>query len=260
MKPRIKHRSSSGELSGELAKFKLLLNLKKTEVLTLPQPLSPDWLTELALRIPKTDELNGYDAVNFLNFAVSMAKHSPDGSVLKYAFRSLVRKKLDLEAKSKVLEYALTISFHQPTLLPLLASLFGGTPDKKTFQYGERLKRLALENAKDRRSDGMAWTLYYLNHHEVAIEDAVADMVVQTRDCVAILILYLSGNSAHQQKVLDFANSLDVGDAYGLDEYWLLLYQLFLDGKIPNKYANEDCFEIMKSDGVSFIQNPAVNF
>ena len=81
-----------------------------------------------------------------------------------------------------------------------------------------------MENAKDRRSDGMAWTLYYLNRHEVAIEYAVADMVVQTRDCVAILILYLSGNATHRQKVLDFANSLDVGDTYGLDEYWLLLY------------------------------------
>ena len=144
------------ELSAELAKFKLLLNLKKTEVLPLPQPLSPDWLTELALRIPKTDEINGYDAVNFINFAVSMAKHSPDGSVLKYAFRSLAGKKLDLGAKSKVLEYALTISFHQPTLLPLLTSLLTDAPEKKPFQYGEQLTSLAVENAKHRRSDGMA--------------------------------------------------------------------------------------------------------
>lgn len=248
------------ELSGELGKFKLLLNLKKTEVLPLPQPLSPDWITELSLRIPKTDEINGYDAVNFINFAVSMAKQSPDGSVMKYAFRSLTGKKLDLGAKSKVLEYALTISFHQPTLLPLLTSLLTDAPDKKPFQYGEQLKSLATESAKHRRSDGMAWTLHYLNRHEVAIEDGLAEMVIQTRDCVAMLMLYLSGNATHQQKVVDFANSLDVGDTYGPDEYWLLLYQLFVDGKIPNLYPEEDGFDILKSENVSFIQNDVPAF
>ena len=248
------------ELSAELAKFKLLLNLKKTEVLPLPQPLSPDWLTELALRLPRSEEINGYEAVNFLNFAVSMAKNSPDGSVLKYAFKSVIGKKLDLAAKSKVLEYALTISFHQPTLLPLLASLLTDAPDKKPFPYGEQLKSLASENAKHRRSDGMAWTLHYLNRHKVVIEDATANMVVQTRDCIAMLLLYLSGDATHRQKVLDFANSLDLGDAYGLDEYWLLLYQLFFDGRIANVHPNEDGFDILKNSGVSFIQDLAPDF
>ena len=106
----------------------------------------------------------------------------------------------------------------------------------------------------------MAWTLHYLNRHEVAIEDGVAEMVIQSRDCVAMLILYLSGNATHQQKVLDFANSLDLGDAYGLDEYWLLLYQLFVDGKIAKVYPNEDGFDILKAENVSFIQNVAPDF
>ena len=242
-------------LSDELAKYKLMLNIKKTQILSLPQALTNDWIGELALRLPKTAALSAYDAVNYLNLAVQVAKSSPDGSVLKYALKAITRQKFDFMAEFDVLRYALTLSFHQTALLPLLDSLFEATDIGCGFLYGVELNRIALENAINGRSDGMAWSLYYLNKYGVNVNDDIATKVIESRDCIAMLLLFQSGNPAHQAEVLKFAAALDKNCLYDLDQYWILLYQLYIAGKITMPYATEDAFEIMKANGVTFLNS-----
>lgn len=245
-------------LAEELAKYKLLLNIQKTDVIPLPQALGADWVSELSLRLPKAEEVSAHDAVNYLNLAVALAKQSPDGSVLKYALKSLLGRKLEFMADFDVLRYALTLSFHQPVLMPLLEKLFDSTLVFGAFLYGGELQRLASENARFFRSDGVAWALYYMNKHGVAIETATADAIVESRDCVALVLLYFSGDAAHRTRVVDFAKSLDLADLYELDQYWLLLYELFRDGKIANPYADEDAFDILKDSGVAFVSGATI--
>ena len=240
-------------LAEELSQYKLLLNIRKTEILPLPQAVSEDWVSRLALSVPKSDEINSYDAVSFLNLAVEMAKSEPDGSVLKYAIKALLRKKLGFMVEFDVLPQVLTLSFHQPALLPFLEGLFDKTLLLDPFLYGDDLHTLAMENARFHRSDGMCWTLYFLNKYKVGIQDALADQVVASKDCLGLLLLYLSGQPKHQKLVVDFAKSLDPAELYDLDQYWLLLYQLFLDGQLGNLYSNEEAFPVLREEGVSFL-------
>jgi hypothetical protein len=104
----------------------------------------------------------------------------------------------------------------------------------------------------------MAWSLYYLNMYKVSISKEIADEILASRDCVALVLLYLSSDAAHQVRVVEFAKSLDSADLYELDQYWLLLYELYREGKIANPYADEDAFEIMKDNGVSFLNVTAM--
>lgn len=240
-------------LAEQLAKYKLLLNINKTEIISLPRAFTDDWVSELSLRLPNSKVLSAYDAVTYLNFAVTLAKQSPDGSVLKYALKSLLRRNFEFMAEIDVLRYALNLSFHQPVLLPLLEKLFNANLMFPASHYGEELQRLALENALFRRSDGLAWSLYYLNKHGVAIETETANEVMVSRDCVGLVLFYLSGDTAHQTRVVEFAKSLNAADLYELDQYWMLLYVLFQDGKIVNPYTSEDAFEILKDNGVAFV-------
>ena len=244
-------------LAEELAKYKLLLNVRKTEVVPLPRALAADWVTELSIALPKGEEVSAYDATNYLNLAVRLAQQSPDGSVLKYALKSLLGRKLGFMADVDVLRYALNLSFHQPVLLPLLEKLFESTLFLGTFLYSTELRRLAFEHVRLRRSDAAAWALHFLNRYGVAIEDACADEIVASRDCVPLLLLYLSGDSKHQARVISFVKTLDPADLYELDQYWLLLYQLFLDNKIATPYVDEGAFEIMAAEHVTFV-SPAM--
>ncbi len=243
------------QLGKQLAKYKLTLNINKTEYLPLPRALEDNWVSDLAIALPKGDRVSSYDAIGYLDFAVELAKHSPDGSVLKYALRALLGRNLDLGAKVDVLRYALYLSFHQPVLLPLLRNSFPTSRVRhQGFPYSRELQLLAYEHARFDRSDAVSWALYFSNKYQVPIEDKCADQIIKSRDCMPLLFLYLSGNARHQTKVISFAQRLDQNDLYELDQYWLLLYQLFLDNKINDPYPSGDhTFEIMKTEGVSFV-------
>jgi len=240
-------------LGEELAKYKLLLNIKKTKVSSLPLALTDGWIGELALRLPSSGKVSGHDAVSFLNLAVGIANVTPDGSVLKYALKSVMRR-LEPNAKLDLLRYALTLSFHQTALLPLLGPLLDAAVTLGKFQFGHELLRIALENARCRRSDGIAWSLYYLNKHGVPIDAEIASEIILTRDCIGLLLLYQSGDISHKRAVLDFVNSLDRSALYELDQYWLLLYQLYFAKQIQNPYTDEDAFENMRANDLSFLK------
>ena len=242
-------------LSQELAACKMLLNINKTAILPLPQALSNNWTSELSLALPRGGPISGSAASSFLTLAMRIANDVPDGSVHKYALKALIRSDLSYWAANDVLRYGIMLAYHQPVLIPLLGELFERTLLGPSFGWGSELQEIALENAKSGRSDGMVWTVHYLNRYSVKVSTEVADAILASRDCLALLTLYLSEDPVHQTKVIAFAKNLDASDLYELDQYWMLLYHLFREGKIPSPYADEDGFEIMRDEGVTFVQN-----
>jgi hypothetical protein len=248
------------ELEDELSKYKLLLNLKKTEIVELPQPLEPNWITELTLRLPKTnevDQLSRHEAIRYLNYAVSLAKQFPDGSVMKYALRSILKQPLDNDARIDALHYALQLCFYHPILIPLLSDILNKLDREDVSIYSEQLQALALQNALFHRSDGMVWIMHYLNIHGMDVRADVASEILRTKDSLGLLLLYLSDNENHKTNVTQLASSIvDGGDNFEMDQHWLLMYQLYLDGQIRNPYPDEDCFDILKDANISFIRLP----
>jgi hypothetical protein len=240
-------------LSDELATYRLALNIRKTEVGRLPTPLKPAWITELGLRLPRGGNILGHEATAYLDLALDLARETPDGSVLKYALRALIRQPLDPRAAIDVLRYAITVSFHHPILIPLLTEIIDIVGERRCPKYPRELRRLAIESARHRRSDGLAWALYCMNRFGVAPTEKVTEWVLDTEDCVALLVLFLSGKPAARHAVVAFAQSLDPADTYRLDRYWLLLYELFRLGRIRSPYADDRTFQTLKKHGVSFL-------
>lgn len=244
-------------LNDELRKYKMSLNLKKTEIIELPAPIDSDWVVELSTRMPAgtPNELpksgkyySASEALRYIDFAVQLKKKTPDGSVLKFAIKSIIYR-LDELAIQPVLEYLLNLSRFYPLLMPLLDYLFAHAAINSAL-YAKNLNAILIDNAINRRSDGMCWALYFLNQYKLAISYEGVQKVIESRDCMAILMLHLAGT--FEDEVKGFVDSLDKLDLYELDQYWVLLYQLFHDDVIGNLYAGENCFDILKDEGVSF--------
>lgn len=264
-------------LSAELAKFKLLPNVGKTKILGMPRQFIPDWLLSLVTALPEKDsEVSPYSVITYLNLAVSLAEKSPEGSVLKYALKAVkgaakeevdnfnsvdfvtahddISRMFQESSVKAILDYALSLAFHQPVLAPLLADMLEAAYRCQTaFRYGQQISALLAEYSRLRYSDATAWALYYAISYNVPIGETAANRIIETRDCVPILLLYLSDDPACVQLVVNFADQLDKGDLYELDSFWLLLYQLFKDGKIDDPYQNDRAFKVMKDNGVSFV-------
>lgn len=239
-------------LGEELTKYNLLLNLPKTKILPLPHAFKPDWISELKLSIPLGEGVTGSVAFAYISLALKLARETPDGSVLKYAVRCLVAKEFAAETGDRILRYLLNLSFFQPSFLPLLDRLFDANLSNGQRDYSRELRILAIEHAREHRSDAVVWILYFIHKCGFEIDESAATDIEISRDCLSLLLLYKFGNSNHKNRVIRFVNSLDRSDLYELDQYWVLLYELYRDNAISSPYPTEDAFEIMASQGVHF--------
>lgn len=238
----------------ELSGYKLLLNIGKTVIEQLPSPSSPEWIADLTTRIPDKENISHTNIIRFLDYALTKQAICPDGSILKYAVKSIIYDVKEYMAEL-LLQYLLSLCIKYPTLLPLLNILFGKIKFDSGCPYTDQLLKILNEHTINKRSDAMTWTLYYLNKFSQSIPQEIAKEVISSKDCISILFLYLS--KQHDEKVMNFCNTLDKSDLFLLDQYWLLLYQLFFDGKISNPYNDDndggEVFNILKNEGVSFI-------
>ena len=259
------------KLTEELAKYKLTLNTAKTEIERLPQMSNSGWVIALQNMRPQLGNISVVQAVNYLDFAVELAGREPDGSVLKYALKTLSGTILDAQVINTdvlriVVKYALALSFHHAVLIPLLDRLFAKAYVLESgFAYNEELQRLIRHHTRLRHSDAISWLLYFTNRYGVPIEKGSSAAIVASGDCVPMLLLYLSNSPEHQRKVIGFARKLARSpiDIYRLDQYWLLLYQLFHDNRIRDPYnkiselkGTINCFKSLKQEGVTFVTPP----
>lgn len=239
-------------LDEELNALRLRLNPKKTAILTPATPFGDLWAAELALRLPTGAPIDAYKCTNYLEFATSLAAKHPEGSVLKYAANALLASNLSASAKESALDYLLVLAVANPVLLPLLETLFDDTMIGGHVRYPNRIVEILKDGAFRHRSDAMAWTLHYCRKYNLTIPTEVAEAVIKTEDCVALLSLLLTGQHLHL--ITTWAATLDKADSYALDRQWLLLYQMHLNGHVASDFCSVPAaFDAMKAAGVTFV-------
>lgn len=240
-------------LTKELAKYNLALNIRKTVSERLPVAGSEPWIRELLSQL-KGGGLSAIDVHRFLDSAIELAARYPEGSVLKFACAILKDNELDFFENLGVLSYYLMLGFRNPVVLPFLEAPLARAVLKfgdKSLKLGgqERLSAILKESTRLSRSDGMCWTIYLMAKQKLVIDDALADAVITSGDCFAILTLFWTGQ--HPGKVVAFCEKLDSSDLYLLDRYWPLLYTAYQSGMLPDPYG-DGVFECLSVGGFKF--------
>lgn len=247
-------------LSIALSRYRLTLNLNKTKITELPEPLVDSWVTKLNNAMPRKMAPNGaptfyaHDVINFLDFAVHLNRAEPDGSVLKFA-AGLVCGGAQGDTAATTFQYVLNLSWHYPILLPLLEKIDATSDYYERESVVQKLNSILEVNAIYRRSDGMCWALYYLRQLSAQPTAENVGRVIDTVDASAIALL--SSFEVGEGAAVAYANNvIENGGLYELDQCWILLYQLFFHGKIANPYAEEPAFDILKKYDVQFLNPP----
>lgn len=247
-------------LSVALSKYRLTLNLKKTKITELPEPLIDSWVAKLNNAAPRRTDSSGalslfaHEAINFLDYAVGLNRAEPDGSVLKFA-AGIICHRAQGDTAATVFQYILNLSWHYPILLPLLEKIDATSDCYIKDAVVEKLNKILQVNALHRRSDGMCWALYYLKQLNSQPVPISIDAVIETADATAITLL--SSFEAGAEAAVAYANQvIESSTLYELDKNWILLYQLFFHGKIENPYTEDPTFEILKKYDVQFLHPP----
>lgn len=247
-------------LSIALSRYRLTLNLSKTKITELPEPLVDSWVTKLANATPWRTDSNGvltlftHEAINFLDYAVHLNRAVPDGSVLKLA-AGLICHRAQGDTAATVFQYILSLSWHYPILLPLLEKIDATSDYYDKEAVTAKLNGILETNALHRRSDGMCWSLYYLKQLSSHPTTENIELVIQTGDATAIALLSIF-ESATDAVVAYARQVIENCTLYELDQNWILLYQLFIHEKIENPYVDDPTFEILKKHDVQFLNPP----
>ena len=121
----------TNHLGKELRDIKLTLNINKTVIKELPEPLIDNWVTSLLSHLPSSYINNDGDkrnltfkeVVSFLDAATVLKKETPGGSVLKYAV-SIIDNSISEDLYPTYVKYLVNLCWHYPILLPHLEKLF----------------------------------------------------------------------------------------------------------------------------------------
>ena len=188
--------------------------------------------------------------MNFLDSTIALQKRYPEGSVLKYAARTLANsKKFDKNSASFFLEYLIAIAVHTHSVLPILCQI------AKKYNVGSGLKidSVLEQSIKFQRSDAICWCLYFMGICNLTVRDELAKDIIETEDCMSMGMLIALNQ--HREKVIDFLdNRINACSEYDCDQYWILIHELAPDCRKFNRYRGESGLKFLREKGVRFIK------
>lgn len=238
------------DLERALSRYLLTLNARKVVIKTLPIAHKETWLIKLSHGLPRGDEVSQREIVDAIDMAVVLQRHNEDGSVIKYAMRTLANK-INEQSAQLYCQYALQLAFHYPVVLPILC--------KVVKQYNveldtEQLGLLLLRQVVHRRSDMICWTLYLMALCDAKVAKEAAQSIIELQDCMAMSALAVINQHGHLVK--EYVKSLDCQTPYEMDKHWLLIYELILrKEKIGSHFES-----YIKASGLSCLVEESVSF
>jgi hypothetical protein len=241
-------------LERELSRYLLGLNAKKVKIEPLPRSGVAPWVLDVRHRLPSGRWASGRQVVDCLDYAVSLNRLEPDGSVVKYAVRALSGK-LFPDSRKVFAHYATNLAVHVPVVLPILCEAAA----RPGCEFDARhLSILLRRHVEYRRSDAVGWTvcLHGLAGMPVALADAQA--IVDSRDCMSMAALLALGQ--HVDLVKAFVGTLAPTDHYLLDQYWLLIHELSRLNELPADgalvgYRTETGLDSLANNDVTFLRS-----
>ena len=240
------------DLERELQKYLLELNAGKVWTEELPIGFQPQWVIALRNPLPSKKKPSDRDIMSFLDSAVDLQKRYPEGSVLKYAARTLAnskKKEFDKNSASFFLEYLIAIAVHTPSVLPILCQV------AKEHNVGSKLtiEPVLKQSVKFRRSDAICWCLYFMGICDLAVSDKLATAIIETEDCMSMGMLIALNQ--RREKVIDFLdNKINACSGYDCDKYWILIHELAPDCRKFNRYRGESGLKFLREKNVHFIK------
>jgi len=243
------------DLERELSKYLLSLNAGKIKIRSLPRAFVEPWILELRSRLFDRESLGAGQVLDYLDYAVTLNEQEPDGSVVKFAARSIADRLTD-DGRIAYCTYMLNLAVHFPVVLPILCSVVANS---KIEISCDLLNKLIRKHILHRRSDAIAWTVYLYNVSQNPVPIEVASEIVASDDCMAMAALLAI--KEHEKLVESFVTSLNTNYRFRLDQYWILIHEINRCSKLPSDdqlvaYVNSTGLDLLKRENVSFLLRP----
>jgi hypothetical protein len=247
------------DLSTELSKYELSLNLKKSEILPLPKASVKNWVNRLSHYV----FVNTYEYFNkegirirelqgFIDFAIDlMLKEKSDASILNYAIKIIAKKHLGIGAKG----YYLKQIHHLVLLFPYLINILEEHVFKPHKVKKSVIKLIADDiydyGIEKKTYEACSYALYWASKYDFKLDAKnIKRDVLNSEDCICMLAAFIYHRKTKAKIYLieyrDKAKTLKTTD---FDRYWVYIYEVLPWSDLPPPYKQ------MKKAKISFLKS-----
>lgn len=246
------------ELASELEKYELSLNLKKSEIVSLPRASVKNWVNKLK-HYPFVDTYNNSEGKEslkakelqaFLDFATEvMLDENSDASIINYAIKVIGRKHLGKNALELYLKRIHHLTMLYPYLIQIMDEhVFKAHSVSKSF-ICKISQDLFIEGQKRKVYEPCSYALYWAMKYDFQLD--IQDMhqkSLRSGDCIFMLSSFLyqkKHGNMHANAFVKKAIELKAVDFY---RYWLFIYEVLSVEELSDEY------KAMKRRGLSFVK------
>lgn len=206
----------------------LNINEEKTVINNAPFFFQNNWNHKLnSFKIRKVGQYQRLDLRNFFNLVINLAKQYPRDSVIKYGMKKF--RKLTIDKNNWELYESLSYAFAvaEGSVLPdLLIILMQNKSLVNHEKLSSTIKSLLNQHIYKGNNFEVAWTLWIAKSFKVKIPLKIAQLILESRDIVSIIILLdLRANKLVSSKVNTTSIELEFNKDGLINNYWLLVYE-----------------------------------
>ena len=230
-----------------LARFELQLNDSKTAIRPLPMPMAEAWVRRLTNDDPGEDASAAqYRA--YLGTAIELSAEQGVGSAIQYAAGRLRTYSGPASAVSLLAPELIGVAEHRPRVFPTVVQILEAC-GVDLLRYSESIEVIVCEAIRRGRSDILAWGLHALMRSNSSLADEIKDLVIESRDGVAMALVCASGQLTHEETDRMLSVYTSTPDDYARDQLWIVGLEL----AAVSDLRLADGLELLSDAGVSFV-------
>lgn len=257
------------DLSMELEKYQLELNLKKTSIKKLPQPMIENWVRELKyFKFKNNNNITYSEVVDFLDLSIDLSIKKGDDSPIKYAIKSLRSKNYNSDNDYIMsLKYIFNVVYLHPYVIGFLDIII--RKGYRSYNNSKEIDKLLRNFLSDMlvkfisigHSDIIVWSIFYALKFDINISyyNRKYKPILRLNDPLPTLMLYLYARKNGHSLTIYYDKLRDIEQ----DVWWLYVYELFRidENSVRQRLQNiqyETFYAWIKQNSISFLTD-AIN-
>ncbi|AEE49662.1 RNA-directed DNA polymerase [Haliscomenobacter hydrossis] len=248
-----------------LNEFQLEINDKKVEIHEFPFPFENNWVTDLhRFEFKKTNQSNNLKHYFSLIWGIGEINSSRTDWIFTYALRTFEFGTILIEKKSWKLFESLLLktALIQPAVLDIVTRILLTYDIYIDDDSREKLKNLIehviLMHSQINHNFETAWALWLAKCFKIKISENLANQIIETNDCISILILL---SLAKEESLVEGSPNFnllenELKDDILFSETWLLAYEAVKKGWLTpidtNLISGNGFFQILSDLNIEF--------
>lgn len=247
------------ELSIELEKYELSLNLKKSEIVSLPKATVKNWVNRLGhyAFVDTYKSKTGKEAIKakavqaYLDFAIElMIEDNNDSAVLNYAIKVIANKHLGWNAEELLIKRVHHLVLLYPYLIQILEQFVfdpHNIPNSSIEEIANDVFDLGIEKKiAEPCSYSIYWALRY--DFKLSIKN-LKKKALESDDCIFMLLAFLYHKKYKSKSFIkDYMDKAEELSKLDFERYWLFCYEVLPQTKLIDDY------KAMKKKKISFVE------